>query len=85
VTNESEWPWLPSFLTIARFKDLLCDEYKGYTVERFELPHLFAVHFVTFGILQQGVSSSSIIDGLAKSFGEFIRARVVDIPIGFLE
>jgi len=30
--------------------------------------------------LQEGVSSSSIIDGFAKSFGEFVRARVVDLP-----
>ena len=38
------------------------------------------MHFVVYGILQEGVSSSTIIDGFAKSFGEFIRARVVDLP-----
>jgi len=84
VHNKDQWTWLQSFLTIARFKALLGEEYKGFVVERFELPHIFAVHFVTYGILQTGVSSSSIIDGLAKSFGEFIRARVVDIPRKFL-
>jgi hypothetical protein len=84
VRDECQWTWLQSFLTIARFKALLGEEYKGFVVERFELPHLFAVHFVTYGILQNGVSSSSMIDGLAKSFGEFLRARVVDIPKKFL-
>jgi hypothetical protein len=49
-------------------------------VDRFEAENLWAVHFVIYGILQEGVSSSSIIDGLAKSFSEFIRARVVDMP-----
>ncbi|KAE8405038.1 hypothetical protein BDV37DRAFT_282273 [Aspergillus pseudonomiae] len=68
------------------FHNLLGDDYRPeYRVERFELPHLHAVHFVTYGILQEGVSSSSIIDGFAKSFGEFVRVRQVDIPVRFLE
>ncbi|EEB88048.1 hypothetical protein MPER_14349, partial [Moniliophthora perniciosa FA553] len=56
-----------------------------YRIERFEMPHIRVVHFITYGILQSGVSSSSVIDGLAKSFGECVRARVVGIPIKFLE
>jgi len=43
------------------------------------------VHFVVYGILQEGVSSSSVIDGFAKSFGEFVRARVVDLPLDLLK
>ncbi|KAK7040851.1 hypothetical protein VNI00_009447 [Paramarasmius palmivorus] len=86
VRKEDEWPWLQSFLTIERFKDLLGKDYKPeYRVERFEMPNIRAVHFVTYGILQGGVSSSSVVDQLAKSFGEFIRARHVDIPVKFLE
>jgi hypothetical protein len=54
-------------------------------VERFEVEHLHAVQFVVYGILQEGVSSSSIIDGFGKSFGEFIRARVVDLLVALLE
>jgi hypothetical protein len=54
-------------------------------VERFEAKYLHAVHFVIYGILQEGVSSSTIIDSFAKSFGEFIRARVVDLPVKLLE
>jgi hypothetical protein len=30
------------------------------------------------------VSSSSIIDGFGKSVGEFLRARVVDLPVGLV-
>ncbi|OAL38849.1 hypothetical protein AYO20_02055 [Fonsecaea nubica] len=84
VRHDDEWPWLRSFLTIARLKDLLADDYRPeYRVDRFELPNLRAVHFVVYGILEDGVSSCSLIDGFAKSFGEFIRARQVDIPQGF--
>ncbi|KAB8259289.1 hypothetical protein BDV32DRAFT_139010 [Aspergillus pseudonomiae] len=86
VRNADEWPWLRTFLSTQCFQNLLGDDYRPeYRVERFELPHLHAVHFVTYGILQEGVSSSSIIDGFAKSFGEFVRARQVDIPVRFLE
>lgn len=86
VRNDDEWPWLQSFLTIDTFKYLLGDDYKPeYRIERFEMPYIRAVHFVTYGILEDGISSTSVLDGLAKSFGEFIRARKVDIPDKFLE
>ncbi|ESK96349.1 duf1446 domain containing protein [Moniliophthora roreri MCA 2997] len=86
VRKDEQWPWLQSFLTVDTFIRLLGRDYKPeYRIERFEMPHIRAVHFVTYGILQSGVSSSSVVDGLAKSFGEFIRARVVDIPVKFLE
>ncbi|KAL0067107.1 hypothetical protein AAF712_005894 [Marasmius tenuissimus] len=86
VRNDDEWPWLQSFLTVERFKNLLGKEYKPeYRIERFEMPHIRVVHFVTYGILEGGVASSSVIDQLAKSHGEFLRARQVDIPARFLE
>ncbi|KAK0205347.1 hypothetical protein DFS33DRAFT_1428570 [Desarmillaria ectypa] len=86
VRNDDEWPWLQSFLTIDTFKYLLGDDYKPeYRIERFEMSYIRAVHFVTYGILEDGISSTSVLDGLAKSFGEFIRARKVDIPDKFLE
>ncbi|KAE8317072.1 hypothetical protein BDV41DRAFT_573176 [Aspergillus transmontanensis] len=86
VRSEDEWDWLRSFLSTLSFKKLLGDDYRPeYRMERFELPHLHAVHFVTYGVLQEGVSSSSIIDGFSKSFGEFVRVRQVDIPVRFLD
>ncbi|KAL4981915.1 hypothetical protein BDW68DRAFT_183044 [Aspergillus falconensis] len=86
LLHDDEWPWLQSFLSTERFKQLLGNDYRQeYRVERFELPHLHAVHFVTYGILEEGVSSSSIIVGFAKSFGEFVRARRVEIPAQFLD
>ncbi|KAI0150774.1 hypothetical protein GGR57DRAFT_183002 [Xylariaceae sp. FL1272] len=86
VRDEAAYSWLQSFLTIQRIKELLGNDWDNkYAVERCEFENLWAVHFVVKGILQEGVSSSSIIDGLAKSFGEFLRARDVDLPVEFVE
>jgi hypothetical protein len=64
---------------------LLADDWQPrYRIESCEFPNLHAVHLVVYGILQDGVSSSSIIDGFGKSVGEFLRARVVDLPVGLV-
>jgi hypothetical protein len=65
---------------------LLGDDWKDkYSVERCEFGELMAVHFVIKGLLQEGVSSSSVLDGFGKSVGEFLRARHVDVPVELLE
>lgn len=81
VRDASAWNWLQSFLTSPKLIELLADEWNDkFSVERCEFSNLWAVHFVVKGFLQDGVSSSSILDGFAKSFGEFLRARHVDLP-----
>lgn len=81
VRDASAWPWLQSFLTSDKLIELLGDEWDNkFSVERCEFANIWAVHFVVKGFLQDGVSSSSILDGFAKSFGEFLRARHVDLP-----
>ncbi len=73
VRHSDEYDWLRSLLSTSRFIELLGTEYKKeYQVERFEMPNLLAVHFVVKGILEGGVSSTYRLDGLAKSFGEFL-------------
>ena len=86
MRDAEAYPWLQAFLTIPRLIGFLGDDWSDeYRVERFEAQGLWAVHFVVYGILQEGVSSSSVIDGFAKSFGEFIRARIVDLPLSLLQ
>ncbi|KAH8650079.1 hypothetical protein BX600DRAFT_517297 [Xylariales sp. PMI_506] len=81
VRSPKAWMWLQAFLSSRKLIELLGDDWRDeYTVERCEFVHLRAVHFVIRGILQEGVSSSSILDGFAKSFGEFLRARHVEVP-----
>ncbi|TDZ14632.1 hypothetical protein Cob_v012535 [Colletotrichum orbiculare MAFF 240422] len=81
VRDGLAWPWLQSFLSKERLIELLGDDWRdSFALERCEFPKLWAVHFVVKGILQDGVSSSSVLDGFAKSVGEFLRARIVDLP-----
>jgi hypothetical protein len=39
---------------------------------------------VIYGCLGRGVSSSTRLDSLGKGFADYIRDRVIDIPIAFL-
>jgi hypothetical protein len=43
-------------------------------------PNLCAINFVVRGLLQEGVAASTRIDAQAKSLGEWLRARVVEMP-----
>jgi hypothetical protein len=81
VRSPAAWPWLRSFLTREKAIELMGDDWKdAFQIERFEAEGLMAVHILIRGLLQEGVSSSSVLDGFAKSVGEFLRARVVDVP-----
>ena len=53
-------------------------------VDRFELPNLLALNFVVKGLLGDGVAASLRSDPQAKSLGEYLRAKVVPIPIALL-
>ncbi|KAH6689711.1 duf1446 domain-containing protein [Plectosphaerella plurivora] len=86
VASDEEHEWLRAFMTVDRMKALLGDEYSPeYVIELFELPNLRCVHFLVKGILEGGISTGHRVDGLAKSFGEFLRARHVDMPTKFLQ
>jgi hypothetical protein len=78
------YAFLASFLTVERFRALL-PESRGLQVRRYELPNLLALNFVVVGLLGEGVSSSTRIDPQAKGLGEWLRARVVDLPVALVE
>ena len=44
------------------------------------LPNLHAVNFTIRGILGDGVAASTRSDPQAKTLGEYVRARVVELP-----
>ncbi|MCV5968556.1 AtuA-related protein, partial [Lactococcus petauri] len=52
-----------------------------FTIERYPLPNLRAVLFVVRGLLGDGVASSTRVDPQAKSLGEWLRARTIDVPV----
>jgi len=63
--------------------DRLCQllpEARGFEVERQPLPDLLAVNFVIQRLLGEGMSASTRSDPQARSLGEYLRARVVDVP-----
>ncbi len=77
--TDAGYAWLAGFLTVPRLKELL-PETALLPVDRYELPNLRAVNFVIAGLLGEGVAASARLDPQAKSLGEWLRARVVDIP-----
>jgi hypothetical protein len=78
------YEFLAGFLTVGRFRELI-PEARDLEVRRYELPNLLAVNFVVVGLLGEGVSSSTRIDPQAKGLGEWLRARVVDLPAHLLD
>ncbi len=83
VRDPRAYGWLAAFLTVERLKELL-PETAAYDVERHDLPNLNALNFVIPGLLGEGVSSSTRADPQAKGLGEWLRARVVEVPSALL-
>jgi len=77
--TDEAWAWLDAFLTTETLKTLL-PETAPLAVDRFRFPALRSLNFVVHGLLQEGVAASTRQDGQAKSLGEWLRARLVDIP-----
>ncbi|KAJ4265317.1 hypothetical protein NW762_004602 [Fusarium torreyae] len=85
VVNPAHWKWLQSYMTIARVRKLLGKDWRDtFFIERVEFPHIHAVHFVVYGILGRGVSSSSRLDGFGKGFADYFRDKVVEFPVSLL-
>jgi len=81
-TAES-YAFLNNFLTIDKLKKLLPDM-REYEIERYELPNLFALNFYIIGLLGEGVAAGMRMDPQAKTLGEYLRAKIIDIPESLL-
>jgi hypothetical protein len=77
--SDVAYGWLARFLTVEQLKALL-PEAAHHEVRRYELPNLRALNFVIVGLLGEGVASSTRPDAQAKSLGEWLRAREVELP-----
>jgi len=77
--TEDAYSFLFDFLTVEKLKELLPDLEK-FDIDRYELPNIFSLNFYVHGILQEGVSSSTRMDGQAKSLGEYLRAKKINFP-----
>lgn len=77
--NIDTYGFLYDFLTVKKLKELLPD-LEPFEIDRFDLPNILSLNFYIHGILQDGVSSSTRMDGQAKSLGEYLRAKKISIP-----
>jgi len=77
--DDEDFSHLLEYLTVSRLKALLPDT-ADCEVERYELPNIRALNFYIRGYLGEGVSASSRIDALAKSMGEYLGGRLIDVP-----
>jgi hypothetical protein len=82
--DDRAWAWLDEQLTVERLQALL-PETASLQVDRHRFPALRSLNFVVHGLLQEGVAASTRTDGQAKSLGEWLRSRVVDIPTALLD
>ena len=69
---------------VKKLKELLPD-LESFEIDRYELPNIFSLNFYVHGILQEGVSSSTRMDGQAKSLGEYLRAKKINLPLQLLK
>ncbi|MEM8923245.1 MAG: acyclic terpene utilization AtuA family protein [Actinomycetota bacterium] len=83
VRSDEAWAWLESFLTVDRLRELL-PEAAELPVDRHVLPAIRSMNFLIHGLLQEGVAASTRQDGQAKSLGEWLRARHVEVPDALL-
>jgi hypothetical protein len=81
--SEAGLAWLVAHLTVDRFKELL-PEAAPFAVTRHVLANLRAVNFVVVGLLGDGALASTRLDAQAKGLGEFLRSRLVDLPVSLL-
>jgi hypothetical protein len=81
--TDDGYAWLASELTPDRIRALL-PEAAGLDIRVHPLPNLRAVNVVLVGLLGEGVAASTRPDPQAKGLGEYLRSRLVDVPVELL-
>jgi hypothetical protein len=77
------YAFLATFLTTEKLRALLPD-CAAFAIDRYELPNLLALNFTIRGLLGEGVAASVRSDPQAKTLGEYLRAKVVEMPESIL-
>jgi len=78
--TDAAYAFLYHYLSVERLRELLPDM-APYPIDRYAMPNLRALNFYIHGVLGDGVSSNNRIDGQAKSLGEWLRSRPIDVPL----
>jgi hypothetical protein len=77
--TDEAYSFLYEFLSIEKLRELAPDM-APFEIERFEMPNLRALNFYIHDVLGEGVSSNHRIDKQAKSLGEYLRAKHIQVP-----
>jgi len=80
ATSEEAYGFLHEYLTVDRLK-ILMPETADLEVVRYDLANIHSLNFFIKGILEEGVASSGRMDPQAKSMGEYLRAKVIEVPV----
>jgi hypothetical protein len=81
--TDAAYGWFSRWLTRERLHELL-PETAGLSSYVVQLPNLRAVNIVVDGILGEGVAASTRFDPQGKALGEWLRSRLVDVPVELL-
>ena len=72
-------------MTLWKLQELIGENWREeHFIERMEFSEIRAVHFVVYGILGRGCSSSTLLDNLGKGFTDYVRDKFVDVPVDVL-
>lgn len=82
--SDPAWAWIVDFLTVDKVRELL-PEAADLQIDRHLLPAIRSMNFFIHGLLQEGVAASTRQDRQAKSLGEWLRARYVEVPTVLLD
>jgi len=82
--TDETYQFLYHYLSVEQLKTLLPDT-GDFTIDRYALPNVRALNFYIHGILGDGIAAATRSDGQAKSLGEYLRAKVIDVPESLIE
>ena len=77
--TDMAFSFLSTYLSVEKLKELLPD-LSEFKIERYDLPNIKSLNFYIHGILEDGISSNNRKDGQAKSLGEYLRAKHIEVP-----
>ena len=77
--TDDAYRFLFEFLTVEKLKELLPDAAE-FNIQRYDMINIKSLNFYIEGILGDGVAASTRVDGQAKSLGEYLRAKYIDVP-----
>ena len=82
--SDEAWAWLDDFLSDREAARAAARGGAADGSIAIRLPAIRSLNFVIHGLLEEGVAASTRQDPQAKSLGEWLRARVVDVPEALL-